>query len=215
MIEISEVAGDWPVIFTNSYQDPSQYTFHTGYFAHSLDNLAYRRTQYDIWDFEEKLNGQEVFYVPHWLTAEYKKNLTKYILPDGDSLFAKVFTDFQSLQRECIIIKDDSLSFSKEQFQTIQIDIFNPYPYAVRLDHQEMPVHFNAAFFRDGLLKSEFRITLPDTITTLIPGDKLSVKCSFFTGNFPSGSYRFAITSETGCLYNVMSSKLSDALVTD
>jgi len=215
MIAISKVAGDRPVIFTNSYQDPSQYTFHTGHFAHSLDNLAYRRTQYDIWDFEEKLNGQEVFYVPHWLTAEYKKNLTKFILPDGDSLFAKVFSDFQSLQRECIIIKDDSFSFRNEQYHTIQLDIFNPYPYALRLDHREMPVHFNAAFFRDGLLKSEFRITLPDSLTTIIPGDTLSLTCRFFPGNIPPGSYRFAITSETGCLYNVMSSKLCDALVTD
>jgi hypothetical protein len=215
MIQISKVAGDRPVVFTNSYQDPSQYSFHTGHFAHSLNNLAYRRTQYDIWDFEERLNGREVLYVPHWLTPDYKKNLTKYMLPGGDSLFARVFTDFQSLQRECVIIKDDSLSFKKEQYQSIQLDLFNPYPYLIRLDHREMPVHFYAAFFREGLLKSEFRISLPDTVRTIFPGDTLSVRCSFYPGNIPSGKYRFAITSEAGCLYKVMSSKLTEALITD
>ncbi len=215
MIQISKVAGDRPVVFTNSYQDPSQYTFHTGHFAHSLNNLAYRRTQYDIWNFEERLNGKEVFYVPHWLTPEYKKNLTKYILPDGDSLFARVFTDFQSLQRECVIIKGDSFSFRKEQYQSIQLDIFNPYPYAVRLDNQEMPVHFSAALFSDGILKSESRLTLTENVKIINPGDTISVKCQFYQGSLPSGSYRFAITSKAGCLYNVLSSKLTNALITD
>ena len=85
--DISKLAGDSPVVFTNSYQRPAVYTFYTGKFAYTLDNLSYRKTQYDIWDFEEKVHGKEVLYVPHFFTDYYKANLTKQILTDGDSIF--------------------------------------------------------------------------------------------------------------------------------
>ena len=77
--DISLLAGNRPVVFTNSYQHPSVYTFYTGKFAHTLDNLKYRKTQYDLWNFEEQVHGKEVLYVPHFFTDYYKANLTKRI----------------------------------------------------------------------------------------------------------------------------------------
>jgi len=38
--------------------------FYTGKFAHTLDNMSYRKTQYDLWDFEERLPRQGSLYVP-------------------------------------------------------------------------------------------------------------------------------------------------------
>ena len=69
--EIEKIAGDRPVIFTNSYQDASEYSFYTGKFAHTLNNKDYRKNQYDLWDFEERVHGKEVLYVPHFLTPSY------------------------------------------------------------------------------------------------------------------------------------------------
>ncbi|MDO9065609.1 MAG: glycosyltransferase family 39 protein, partial [Chloroflexota bacterium] len=140
--EISNLAGNRPVIFTNSYQNPSEYTFYTGKFAHSLNNLSYRKTQYDLWYFEEKVHGKEVLYVPHYLTDYYKENLTKHILPDGDSVFVRVFKDFQSLQRECVILSDDQYTFKKSEINTIHLLLFNPYPFQINLIHKELPVIF-------------------------------------------------------------------------
>jgi hypothetical protein len=213
--EISRLAGSRPVIFTNSYQNPSEYTFYTGKFAHSLNNLSYRKTQYDLWDFEEKVHGKEVLYVPHYLTAYYKENLTKHILPDGDSVFIRVFKDFQSLQRECVILSDDQYTFKKSEINTIHLQIFNPYPFQINFKHKELPVEFQVAFIKNGQMEAKEHLTLPDNITSLNVGDTISVDSQFTLEDLPSGAYKLAICSETGILYDTYNSKFKDVIINE
>lgn len=211
--EISAIAGDLPVVFTNSYQDPSEYTFYTGRFAHSLDNMNYRRTQYDLWNFEEQLHGKEVLYVPHWLTPYIQKNFEKHILFNGDSLFVKRYKNFQSLQKECIILKDEQYSFTKNSTNTIQLGIFNPYPYIINIKHKEFPVVFQIGFFRNGKREERWNLQLPDSVSQLIPGDTITVDCQFNLGELSDTAYRIAICSETGILYDTFNSRFSDATI--
>jgi hypothetical protein len=213
--EIGSLAGSRPVIFTNSYQNPSEYTFYTGKFAHSLNNLAYRKTQYDLWDFEEKVHGKEVLYVPHYLTDYYKKNLTKHILPDGDSVFVRVFKDFQSLQRECVILSEDHYTFKKSEINTIHLQIFNPYPFPINLKHKELPVVFQIAFVKNGYMEVKKNLKLPDHISSLNVGDTISVDCQFTLEDLPSGVYELAICSETGILYDTYNSKFKDVIINE
>jgi hypothetical protein len=213
--EISSLAGNRPVIFTNSYQNPSEYTFYTGKFAHSLNNLAYRKTQYDLWDFEEKIHGKEVLYVPHYLTDYYKENLTKHIFPDGDSIFVRVFKDFQSLQRECVILSDDQYTFRKNEINTIHFQIFNPYPFQINLNHNELPVVFQISFVKDGYLKVKKNLKLPDRISSLNVGDTISVDCQFTLEDLPSGLYKIAICSEVGILYDTYNSQFKDIKISE
>jgi hypothetical protein len=213
--EISNLAGNRPVIFTNSYQDPSEYTFYTGKFAHSLNNLNYRKTQYDLWNFEEQVHGKEVLYVPHYLTDDLKKNLTKQLLPKGDSIFIRVFKDFQSLQRECVILDNDKFTFSKSAINTIHLKIFNTYPFPVNIKHKELPVVFQIAFLKNGYMEVKKNLDLPENVTSLSVGDTLSVDCHFTLEELPAGEYRFAICSETGILYDVYNSKIRDVKVNE
>lgn len=213
--EISNLAGNRPVIFTNSYQNPSEYTFYTGKFAHSLNNLSYRKTQYDLWYFEEKVHGKEVLYVPHYLTDYYKENLTKHILPDGDSVFVRVFKDFQSLQRECVILSDDQYTFKKSEINTIHLLLFNPYPFQINLIHKELPVIFQIAFVKNGYMEIKKNLKLPDNILTLNVGDTISVDCQFTLEDLPPGVYKLAICSETGILYDTYNSKFKDVKINE
>src|SRR5450759_1861208 len=195
---IETLAGNRPVIFTNSYQRPSVYTFYTGKFAHSLNNLSYRKTQYDLWDFEEKVHGKEVLYVPHFLTDYNKTKLTKQILSNGDSVFVRVYKDFQSLQRECVILSDDQYTFSRSDINTIHLKIFNPYPLMINFRHNELPVVFQIAFIKNGYMEVKKNLELPDSITKLNVGDIISVDCKFTIEDLPAGKYKLAICSETG-----------------
>ncbi len=212
--EISKIAGERPVVFTNSYQDPSEYTFYTGKLAHSLNNLAYRKTQYDIWDFEEKLHGREVLYVPHYLTDYLTENLTKHKLSYGDSVYVKVFKDFQSLQRECIILDDDDYSFSSSAENTIHFRIFNPYPYNINLKQEEQPVVFQIAFLKNGNMEVKKNLELSDKIVLNV-GDTISVDCQFTLEDLPAGSYKFGICSETGILYDTFNSVIREVKITE
>lgn len=213
--DISDLAGDRPVVFTNSYQRPAVYTFYTGKFAHTLDNLSYRKTQYDLWDFEEKLHGKEVLYVPHYFSDYYKGLLTKHILSGGDSVFTRIFKDFQSLQRECVILSNDHYTFSRTGTNTIHLEIFDPYPFTIDFRHKELPVVFQIAFIKNGDIEVKKNLELPDNISKMHPGDTLSVDCKFTLEDLPPGNYKLAICTETGILYDTYNSKFKEARINE
>jgi hypothetical protein len=213
--DISTLAGDRPVVFTNSYQRPSVYTFYTGKFAHTLDNLNYRKTQYDLWDFEEKVHGKEVLYVPHFIIDYHKENLTRQILTNGDSVFVKVYKNFQSLQRECVILKAKQYTFSRTGIDSINLKIFNPYPFVIDFRHKELPVVFQIAFIKNGNMEFKKNLKLPDYIRQMNVGDTISVDCQFTVKDLPPGLYEVAICSETGILFDTYNSKFSQARINE
>jgi hypothetical protein len=55
---IREKAAGLPVVFTNSYQKASQYWFYTGDTAFSLNNIWYRRSNYNAWPLEARSFGK-------------------------------------------------------------------------------------------------------------------------------------------------------------
>jgi len=212
--EIENLAGNRPVVFTNSYQDPSVYAFYTGQFAHSLNNKDYRKTQYDIWPFEEKIHGKEILYVPHWLNDYYKERLSVHIKPDGDTMYYRIYKDFQSLQRECVIPHHDSWSFSNTAENNLDLRIFNPYPYNINIKHPEFPVIFQVAFYRmDGNIEMKRNLDIQPQPQILHPGDTISVTGNFRIDGLPEGKHRLVICSEAGILYDVFSSKFMEVTV--
>jgi hypothetical protein len=213
--DIGALAGDRPVVFTNSYQRPSVYTFYTGKFAHSLNNLNYRKTQYDIWDFEEKVHGSEVLYVPHFLTDYYREHLSKHELSTGDTVWVRGYKDFQSLQRECVVLKTTEYIFTRTGMNSIHFKIFNPYPFTIDLKHKELPVVFQIAFFKNGNMQVKKNLNLPENILKLNAGDTISVECKFSLEDLPSGKFKFAICSESGILYDTYNSEIMEVTVNE
>lgn len=211
--EISEIAGDRPVVFTNSYQDASVYTFYTGKFSHSLNNLNYRRTQYDLWNFEEKVHGKEVLYVPHWPTTYIENNFRKHYYFNGDSVYMKVYSDFQSLQKECVVLSEKHYTFSENSRNSFQIDIYNPYPYQLNIKHPEFPVVFQIGFFKNGQREERWFLQLPEQVSVINPGDTISANVSFDLGKLSDTTYSIAVCSETGILYDTFNSKFSLASI--
>jgi hypothetical protein len=213
--EIGKTAGDRPVVFTNSYQDPSEYTFYTGKPATSLNNMNYRKNQYDIWNFEEQFHGKEILYVPHFLNDYITENFTKEKFSFGDSIYVKVVSNFQSFQKECVILEDDNYIFSRSKADSIHLKIFNPYPYPVNLKHPELPVVFQIAFLKNSYWEIKKNLELPAGISVLGVGDTLSVDSGFTLEELVPGEYRIAICSETGFLYDVYNSRFCKARVKD
>jgi hypothetical protein len=213
--EIGNIAGERPVIFTNSYQDPSEYTFYTGKMATTLNNLNYRKNQYDIWNFEEQVHGRDVLYVPHYLNDYITGNFTKEKFPVGDSVYVTGISDFQSFQKEGVILDSDSYDFRRNSENVIHLNIYNPYPFPVRFNHPVLPVVFQIAFLKNGLREAKMNLGLPQGISVLNVGDTLKVDCRFALEDLPAGDYRIAICSETGFLYDVYNSRFSKAKVKD
>jgi hypothetical protein len=57
---VREKAAGRPVVFVNSYQRASQYWFYSGDTAFSLNNVYYRRNNYNFWPLEARLLGRDV-----------------------------------------------------------------------------------------------------------------------------------------------------------
>ena len=212
--EIENLAGERPVVFTNSYQDPSVYAFYTGQFAHSLNNKDYRKTQYNIWPFEEQVHGKEVLYVPHWLNDYYKERLSVHVKPDGDTMYYRIYKDFQSLQRECVIPPHDCRSFSNAEADSIDLRVFNPYPYPLDFKHPEFPIVLQVAFYsEDGNIEMKRNLDIQYDLSILNPGDTISVTGNFRIDGLPEGKHMLVICSEAGILYDVFSSRFMEVTV--
>lgn len=210
--DIKKVAADRPVVFTNSYQRAAIYTFYSGNLAHTLDNLAYRKTQYDLWHYEEKVHGREVLYVPHFYDSLYKKNLMKLILTNGDSIFVRTFSNFQSLQRECAIFCSDKYSFITGM-NSIHLKLFNPYPYTIEFRHKELPVVLQLAFLKKDYMEIKKNLIIPENLVRLNPGDTIQADFKFNLEDLSPGRYNIRVCSETGILYDTYNSEIAEAKV--
>ena len=128
--EVENFAGDLPVVFQNSYRYPAKYSFYTGKFAHGINNLFYHKTQYDIWPYEEQLQGREILL------------LAKNHLHYGDTLHThtggpfsyRKIDNFQSFNRINIEILQDELIFPPASEIEIPIRLINGYDKPKKLD---------------------------------------------------------------------------------
>lgn len=100
--DIENVAGDLPVIFMNSYQSASKYTFYTGNESLSLNNAYYRKNQFDLWDNEQKLQGKDVFIV----FPKYRYPLDTLKTSNNKTYLAGKVSNFRSYNKVLITIDD-------------------------------------------------------------------------------------------------------------
>ena len=62
---IEQVAGDRPVVFRGSFQQPALYHYFTGKESSTLQSYYDRMTQYDLWQFDKAWIGKPVFICGH------------------------------------------------------------------------------------------------------------------------------------------------------
>jgi len=132
--EIKERAGGRPVVFINSYQRASKYSFYSGETAYTLDAFNNHRTQFHYWDDMEKdIQGKKAFIV-HFMWW--------YQIP-GESVFTGKnditthfgYSDrFISFYRIPLKIMRSELKFPANAEVNIPVRIINP---------DNVPLHFN------------------------------------------------------------------------
>lgn len=65
-LQIKEQADGRPVVFMNTYQQASMYRYYAQEEAITLSNRCGKRTQYDLWDYENQLQGKDVMVIPNY-----------------------------------------------------------------------------------------------------------------------------------------------------
>lgn len=73
---VSRRANGMPVVFVNSYQRASQYVFHTDREAFALNDIHYRRNNYNFWPLEAPLLGRRVLVLSAEDTIRFRDSVT-------------------------------------------------------------------------------------------------------------------------------------------
>jgi hypothetical protein len=61
--EISIAAGNKPVFMTNNLRESSLYSFYSGKRGVTLYTRPEKKSQYELWGYEDSLQGKDVFYL--------------------------------------------------------------------------------------------------------------------------------------------------------
>jgi len=145
--ELEEEVGDAPVLFLNSFRDPSTYAFYTGRKGYALNSYdAARSNQYSLWDWEKRLQGQRVAVVGPgvWDCAG-----CRLITTDKQERSLKWADDFQASQQVRFSIKEIGAPWRAGATQTIKAMVHNPYNHPIRPSAGTMPLR-PAALFQDA-----------------------------------------------------------------
>ena len=97
------------------------YNFYTGIKTHSYSILKGRQSQYNLVDFEEKMQGEDVF-----STTGYVKNQEKLTMKYSGYLYGKEIPNYQTFEKvHCLItLKELKLSTGLNE---IEFELINTY----------------------------------------------------------------------------------------
>ena len=175
---IEKEAKDKPVVFVNSYQKASKYTFYTGEEAMSYNNMYYRNNQYDIGNFDKNFNGKNVFVIFSWPSKRYDS----IQLTTGDSILTTTIDNFIVTSKLKATLSLESLQPNASD--SLNMKLFNGHDYPVQLNtaHAE----FRLILMKDEKIKY---VKLKHRQTEIQANDSLSFTATFATRELEKGNY--------------------------
>ncbi len=149
--QLDSLSAGRPIVFVNSYENASRYQYYASKKAHTLSTFYFNNTQFDFWDYEEHIQGKEVFLINH------KRNNPNFSAPfDADNrsqIRYAVVADYRSYAQVDIEIIEPSESegyvFGVGETKVVEATISNRGSYPLKLNSSgDMPVVLSQYFLR-------------------------------------------------------------------
>lgn len=206
---VEKLVGDKPIIFTNSFQKPSIYSFYTNKTAFTLNNIFYRQCQYDMWPMEEIFQNQSVM-----LVSSSKDSLAKeFLLTKENTIWLRETNSLQTVQKINVTYNINKQKFYQGEYLEIPIKLTNPYEFDIDFNHHEFPVKISAVF-----IKKRKRETTEAEL--LIPVNKISSKKSVESiirfqvpENLQENEYLLGISLKAGIIKEAFNSNFTKVLI--
>ncbi len=127
---LKEKTENRPLVFINSYRNASLYSFYTGIKTHSYSILGGRKSQYDLTDFEDKMQLENIytiskFFVNHPFLVKIKEN----------TFFGFPIQNYTTFQHVKCIIENETLKMKEGEKFNFQFKFINTYPKKINFDH--------------------------------------------------------------------------------
>ena len=143
---IEQVAGDCPVVFRGSFQQPALYHYFTGKESSTLQCYYDRITQYDLWQFDKAWIGKPVFVCGH-----INERSETYHVNDME-IEGFLCENFNTANRLVTTFEITNAGTEKTPVfhhgDTIRIDfaLFNPCEAAIDFQHRDFAKSINAHY---------------------------------------------------------------------
>ena len=137
---IESVVGDVPVVFTGSFQNPSNYSYFTKKESTVLSAINSRQTQFDIWAKELDYQGKKVF-----IYGNYENRSKEYSVK-GHTFHGYFTENFQSVNRTKIDYTLTATEVVSGTVLRIPFEMLNPTNHIVDFNHPEFAVSCKAAY---------------------------------------------------------------------
>jgi hypothetical protein len=145
--DLHKAAKNTPVVFSDTYQKAAKYAFYSGEQSMSLNNISYRRNQYDFWPIEDSLQGKRILYIPNWETE--RPDEFKIATPKG-TLFGIFMDNFRSFTKVAITTDHNSYKLKTSSRIYIPITLINNYPGKVQFGlNENYPDKLVYSLFKD------------------------------------------------------------------
>ena len=128
--ELKDKTKGKPLVFLNSYRNASMYSFYTGIKTHSYSVLGGRKSQYDLSDFENNMQHENVFVV-----SKFLKKHPFLIKKKKDILYGYPIQDYTTFQKVKCTIKENPLKIKKGEKLNFQFKFSNTYNKKINFDH--------------------------------------------------------------------------------
>ncbi|MGI9530202.1 ArnT family glycosyltransferase [Lutimonas sp.] len=181
-----------PVIFINSYRNASLYNFYTGIKTHSYSVLEGRKSQYNLVDFEAKMQGENVFTASRIFNNQ-PRLATKY----STDFVGTAIDDYQTFEKVQCIIQLDEIHLTEGR-NNFEFSFINTYDKNIIFEN----VRFYGVFQADKnrvLAKTPLEM---DVYEDIGPYEEVVIKASFELPDLPKdGKVTFRVAIE---FYNLL-----------
>ena len=187
---VEKVAGDHPVVFRGSFQQPALYHYFTGKESSTLRAYYDRKTQFDLWQFDTAWVGKPVFICGHVL------DLSTTVEIDGQSIEGYLMQRFQTPNRLVTDFKVTNIENAEKPVlhrgDTLKIDfsIYNPLREPFDFQHDEMGIRILALY----LVSNNWCSCQFDPAIRILPHSTYHGHLSTIVGRkLPTGKNRIAL----------------------
>lgn len=192
---IEALADDRVVIFINSYQNASKYSYYTQQKSFSVNDIYYRPNQYNLWNFEDEIRDKKVLFIG--AGSSTFTDSTK--LTTGDFVKYKKVDSFLLLQNLEARFRKSPKSFYNNQVNKISFNIYNPYSYDLPLNKEDVSYQI-ALLFEQGNQQIIVPLTVENAPKLIAQNNNL-IETTYKLKNVRDGSYKLSIVIKDPYLY--------------
>ncbi|MEN0005736.1 MAG: glycosyltransferase family 39 protein [Bacteroidota bacterium] len=210
---LEEEAGGLPIVFQNSYRNASKYTFYTGEQAYTVTDHAYRKNQFDLWAWEQAIEGDSVY------LARVQDPFCSFcpLLETPRQKFRPQIIDrFPVYSRVVIDYSLPATLFKAGAKLTLPLQLYNPYEHPISFFEGNAPLELHSLLYQEAEPALDLRLALENPAMILPPKGQVEVTMQLsLPEDLPKGTYQLAFGIALREMPPAFNSRIEDIQIID